>query len=105
MTGTIGQSEVGSVTNGVYIVGGGFWAVVQTSDAPALSIERLANGGVLLFWAKTAHGFLLQEIAAVAPGTPSFWTLVGSPYQTNATHVSITVPTPTGSRLFRLRKP
>ena len=32
------------------------------------------------------------------------WSQVGFPYQTNATHISITVPMPTGTKYYRLRK-
>ena len=103
--GTAGQSEAVSTTNGVFTVGGGFWAVVQTKDAPLLAIERLSNGSVRIFWDRPATGFLLDEQGLAGNGTPIPWTPVTLSYQTNATHISITVPAPTGSRVFRLHKP
>ena len=58
-----------------------------------------------VFWPLPATGFVLEQTMALAtsPAT-SVWSQVSFPYQTNATHISITVP-PTGSKFYRLRKP
>jgi hypothetical protein len=105
LNGTLGQSEVGSATNGIYAVAGGFWAVEQTANAPVLSIERLVDGSVRVFWPRPGTGFLLDEQGAASNGVTIPWAQVTVPYLTNTTHISITLATPTGNRIFRLRKP
>lgn len=110
VSGTIGQPDAGGPsTNGAYALVGGFWgmtAILQTPGAPILGIERLAGGNVRLFWNLPATGFQLEQTAALAePSVGPVWTPVVSPYQTNAPHITVTVPASTGDRMFRLRKP
>ena len=58
-----------------------------------------------VFWPLPATGFVLEQtMALVTSPATSVWSQVSFPYQTNATHISITVP-PTGSKFYRLRKP
>ena len=107
VSGTIGQPDAGTTSGGNYSVNGGFWSLfaVQTSGAPLLSIEQLANGSARVFWPLPATGFVLDQTMALsnAPAA-TVWSQVGFPYQTNATHISITVPMPTGTKYYRLRK-
>jgi hypothetical protein len=109
VSGTIGQPEAGTLTGGPYQLTGGFWGVVtaiQTPGAPLLSIERLGNGSVRVFWPLPATGFVLDQTTLLASPPPAIsWSQVPFPYQTNATHISITVPMPTDKKFFRLRKP
>jgi hypothetical protein len=56
-------------------------------------------------WPRPTTGFLLDEQGTTPNGTIILWRQIAFPYQTNATHISITVPTLTGNRIFRLRKP
>ena len=44
--------------------------------------------------------FVLEQSLAVSGG----WAQVSSPYATNATDISISVPAPTGNQFYRLRK-
>lgn len=107
VSGTIGQPDAGSATGGPYAVDGGFWAgVLQTPGAPPLSAARLANGNVRVFWSLTATNFVLDQTSALAP-TPAatVWTQVPFPYQTNASQISITITSPSGNKIYRLRKP
>lgn len=108
VSGTIGQPDTGAMSDGNFSVTGGFWSLfaVQTPGAPLLSIERLPNGSVRVFWPLPATDVLLDQATALS-GTPAatVWSQVGFPYQTNATHISITVPMPTGTKYYRLRKP
>jgi hypothetical protein len=108
VTGTIGQPDAGRVTNGQYSVVGGFWGIVdviQTPGAPLLSVEQLAGGNVRVFWPLPADGFVLDQTSALAVSPAStVWNQVPFPYQTNATHISITV-VPSGTRYYRLRHP
>ena len=47
---------------------------------------------------------LLQQTDTFS-GPPIPWMAVSPPYQTNTTHISITVSPPVGHRFYRLRKP
>jgi hypothetical protein len=59
---------------------------------------------VIVSWPLPATGFLLDETATLT-GAPAPWMQVAFPYQTNSTHISITVPMPAGNKFYRLRKP
>jgi hypothetical protein len=107
---TVGQPDAGTMSGGNYRLAGGFWGVavaVQTPGAPFLTITRNpANGAVTVSWPLPASGFLLDETPAVSsPSAAMVWTRVGSAYQTNATHISVTVPAPVGIRYYRLHQP
>jgi len=56
-----------------------------------------------LRWPLPATGYVL-DLTPTLRGTPIPWTQVPLPYQTNATHIYITVPTPAGTRFYQLRK-
>jgi hypothetical protein len=106
VSGTIGQPDAGRMTGASYVLDGGFWGfvgAVQTVGAPLLSIERLGSN-VRVFWPLPATGYVLDQ-AGTLSGPPVSWLQVGSSYETNATHISITVPAPAGTRYYRLRKP
>ena len=110
VSGTIGQPDAsGALTGGVYSVTGGFWpgvTLVQTPDAPLLASELLPGGSVRIYWPLPATGFVLDQTTALAsPPAAISWSQVPFPYQTNATHISITVPPGIGSKFYRLRKP
>lgn len=103
--GTIGQPDAGVMSGGNYTLVGGFWGVLQTPGAPLLSIERVGSS-VRVFWPLPATGFVLDQATALSNTPPqTAWSPVAMPYQTNATHISITVSSPTGNRFYRLRKP
>jgi hypothetical protein len=107
--GTIGQPDAGgALANGTFSLAGGFWpgvTLVQTAEAPLLASE-LIPGGVRVFWPRPATGFVLDQTAALAaPAAAISWSQVSFPYQTNATHISITVPPGAGSAFYRLRHP
>ena len=102
--GTLGQPDVsGAMTNGAYAVTGGFWPgvnLLQTPGAPLLAAEPLGGGNVRVFWPLPATGFVLDQSLTVTGS----WSQVALPYATNATHISIIVPT-AGNKFYRLRKP
>ena len=107
VSGTIGQPDAGALSGGPYSLVGGFWgiAAIQTPGAPRLSVER-NNGMVRVYWPLPATGFVLDDTTALAaPPAAISWTQVVSGYQTNATHIFITVPAPMGNKFYRLRKP
>ena len=106
ISGTIGQPDAGRLTGASYTLDGGFWGfvgVIQTPDAPLLRVER-SGPSVRVFWPVPATGFVLDETLTLN-GPPSLWVPVAFPYQTNATHISITVAPAAGNRFYRLRKP
>ena len=103
VSGTIGQPDAGKMSGGNYSIDGGFWgivAAVQTPGAPLLSVERLGSA-VRVYWPLPATGFLLDQSLTVTGA----WSQVSFPYTTNATDISITVPSPTGNKFYRLRQP
>jgi hypothetical protein len=109
VSGTIGQPDAGVLSGGGYSLAGGFWSILtalQTPGAPRLNITN-APGVAVVFWAQPAAGFLLEQTAALtSPPAAIAWSQVPpAQYQTNATHVYLTVPAPADSRVYRLRKP
>lgn len=72
---------------------------------PLVSVEILAGGNVKLFWPLPATDFVLEETTTfVLPVGANSWSRVPFPYQTNATHISITAAC-AGNKFFRLHKP
>jgi hypothetical protein len=71
--------------------------------APQLGIERSADN-VRILWPISAANFVLEE-AGDLNASPIGWTQLPPPYQTNATHVSITLPPTAANKFYRLRKP
>jgi hypothetical protein len=108
VTGTIGQPDAGSMTGGQFSLEGGFWGVtaIQTPGAPFLSVTN-SSGTSVVFWPRSADGFVLDQTTALAspPATISWSQVSASTYQTNATHIYITVSPGTGGKFYRLRKP
>ena len=103
LSGTFGQPDPGTLSGGSYTLNGGFWGIlsaVQSPGAPFLSIERI-GGIVRVFWPKSSTGFVLDQ-SLTATGT---WLQIASPYATNTTDISVTVPSPAGDRFYRLRFP
>ena len=103
VSGTIGQPDAGAMSGGNYSLQGGFWGIisaVQTPGAPLLSIARQGSA-VRVYWLTNATGFVLDQSLTVTGA----WSQVAFPYSTNATEISITVPSPTGNKFYRLRKP
>jgi hypothetical protein len=110
VTGTIGQPDAsGPLGGGTYTLVGGFWALpsaVQTPGAPWLSVEQLAGHNVRIYWPQPATGFVLEQATSLAtPPATTVWSQVAFPYQTNATHISISLTSPPGNRFYRLSKP
>jgi hypothetical protein len=103
VSGTVGQPDAGRASGGNFAVEGGFWSVVQTPGAPTLHITN-GPSGVVVYWERPATGFVLEHTPTLT-GSPLPWAPVLLPYQTNATHIYVTEPSPSGVRFFRLRGP
>ena len=103
VSGTIGQPDAGRLSGGNFSIDGGFWGItvaVQTPGGPLLSVERLGDA-VRVYWPTNTIGFVLDQ----SPTVTGAWSQVSFPYATNATQISITVPSPVGNKFYRLRKP
>jgi hypothetical protein len=71
--------------------------------APELGIEHSADN-VRILWPLSAANFVLEESGELG-ASPIGWSQLPFPYQTNATHVSITLPLAVENKFYRLRKP
>ncbi len=106
LTGTIGQPDAGTLTGGGFTLTGGIQALlaaVPAPGAPVLCFDRTATNTVVLSWANTPEGWLLERAPALDP--TASWTAVPQPWQTNATSVYVIEPLSAGSQFYRLRQP
>jgi hypothetical protein len=103
VTGTIGQPDAGGpMTGGQYAVTGGFWSllsVVQTPNAPLLTIRLTSTNTAVIFWPSPSSGFNLQQNTNLST---AIWTAPGEVVNDNGTVKSIVVNPPTGNRSYRL---
>jgi hypothetical protein len=88
---------------------GGFWGVVeavQTEGVPLLQVTR-SGSIVIVDWPFPSSGFVLQQASAlVSPPSAIVWTDVLAPAAVQiGGDWTVTIPSPTGNRFFRLRKP
>ena len=108
VSGTIGQPDTGLMSGGAYTLAGGFWPGLTEPaiGAPFLGVTN-AGGSVVVSWLRPAEDFVLDRTPALAspPAAISWEPVSAATYQTNATHIFITIPSPTGQTFYRLRKP
>jgi len=108
LAGTIGQPDAGTMSGGAFRLVGGFWGITASiqSPAPVLSVT-IASGTVVVSWPRSAEGSTLEQTGALAsPPSAIVWSTVpAGSYQTNATHIFITVPLTSGNQFYRLRGP
>lgn len=99
--GTLGQTDAGGpMSGGHFSVTGGFWVlpqVVQTPDAPTLTVTPAGPGFATLSWTPATPGFVLQETVSLSPPN---WTNAPS----GATN-PVTVPATFPAKFYRLFKP
>ena len=103
VSGTIGQSDAGSlVTGGNYSLAGGFWVLyaLQTPGAPLLSIQTSTNHTALVSWPSPSPGFVLQLTTDL---TMANWSTPPKAVQDDGTMKFITVNLSAGNRFFRLK--
>jgi hypothetical protein len=97
--------------DGKVVIGGDFTTVngvlrsqvarfFGTDLAPGLNIVQ-SKGSLTISWPLSATGFVLDHSLT----TTGIWSQVNFPYATNANVIQVTVPAPTGTKFFRLRKP
>jgi hypothetical protein len=70
-----------------------------TGNPPSLTVAR-TMGAMTISWPLTT-GFVLDQSLT----TTGVWSQIAFPYTTNANVISISTPTPTGNKFYRLRKP
>ena len=98
LSGTIGQPDAGTLSGGNYTLQGGFWpgiVVPATGEAPALLVQLIGNS-VIISWSPANAGFALEETDSLS--SPS-WSAgpTGNP--------SAPIPTGSGTKFYRLKKP
>jgi len=77
----------------------------QTPDAPPQLTITPTNGAVNVSWPNAYSGWVLDASPTLS-GNPPAWTQVSTAqYQTNETSIFINVAAPSGTTLYRLRKP
>ena len=109
LNGSIGQASAGGpLANGSFSALGGYWTLlmaVQTPYAPFLSVAGDLTGSVTVWWPKPASGWVLEQTDAFAAAPlATTWSQVAPPYNTSATDIRVTVPSPAGTRFYRLHK-
>ncbi len=70
VSGTIGQPDAGTMSDGTYTLDGGFWsliATVQTPGAPPVDIVVSGPGQAMIYWSPDTPGFVLQETLTLSP--------------------------------------
>jgi uncharacterized delta-60 repeat protein len=97
--------------DGKVIIGGDFTVVngavrprvarLYGDSAPSLNITR-SNAFVIVSWPVTGLNFQLQESTNLFPAA---WSPVVQPAVTNASQISVTLPTIGGRKFFRLKSP
>lgn len=70
--------------------------------SPTISIIA-AGSQVIIEWPISAADYILDQSAALS--ATAIWTPVSTPYVTNATHISVALSAPVGTRFYRLSKP
>jgi hypothetical protein len=104
VSGTIGQPDAGTMTNGYYTLVGGFWGVVlaRREPPPVLRIRR-SGDALIISWPNPSTGFQLQQSSSLAPLIQ--WTDVNqTPVRVDGER-QVTIANPVGARFYRLRKP
>lgn len=105
VSGTVGQPEAGTMSGGEFALSGGFWsilAVVESLDAPSLTIYRNAPDSVLISWPVSAGGWLLEKNPDLATGD---WSAVGSAPVEVGGNVQLTISPLQTHGYYRLVKP
>jgi hypothetical protein len=104
LSGSIGQSDAGTMSGGGFSLEGGFWAVaaVQTPGAPLLTIRHTATNTVVVSWPSTAIGFVLQQSASL---NSAGWDPSHDTVRDDGGQRFIIATPPAGNRFYRLRRP
>jgi hypothetical protein len=103
---TVGQPDASCMTGGAYTCEGGFWSVVAALQPPGIPLSVAQSHGVVtVAWPLPSTNWVLEQAPTLTGATIPWSEVPAIQYHTNTTHISITVPTPGGSRFYRLHKP
>ena len=104
LTGTLGEPDAGApMSGGSFSLTGGFlagFAVAQQPGSQTITITY-SGGNIVLSWAASATGYVLQESPALVNGN---WTDVPQSPVDNGGIRSVTIPLAPGNHFFRLKK-
>lgn len=110
VTGTIGQPDAGRVNSSDFTIDGSFWSIVaaiQEPGAPLLSVRFTQTNTVVVSWPMTWPGFVLMENPNA--NTTNWVQVATRPMEVVTSRTTaekqVVVPTPTGKRFYRLKKP
>ncbi|HEX5220917.1 MAG TPA: hypothetical protein VFZ59_15210 [Verrucomicrobiae bacterium] len=106
VSGTIGQPEAGTIRGSGYSLNSGFWSLlslVQTPEAPLLTITLTPTNTAVISWPSVAAGFTLQHNTNHVASLN--WSNVSTGIQDNGTTKYLILNPPAGSRFYRLFKP
>jgi hypothetical protein len=83
---------------------GGIFTVLTPDLPPMLSIQRLANGNVVIAWPDSATGFTLEGATNLVPMPAIPWVPVTNATSMVGGNFAVTNTAANGARFFRLRK-
>ena len=98
LSGTIGQPDAGTLSGGNYTLQGGFWpgiVVPATGEAPMLFVQ-LSGSSVIISWSPATPGFTLEQNDSLSSLSWSSGA-TGNP--------TAPIPTGSGTKFYRLKKP
>ncbi len=100
LSGTVGQSDAGSMSGGAFALMGGFWSAADAAPRPALRIVR-SGAVVILAWPASLTGFQVQATANLIH--PAWRDVNTSPLEVND-ESWVVMPASANAQFFRLRK-
>jgi hypothetical protein len=105
VSGTIGQSDAGTMSGGNYALTGGFWSLfaVQTPGSRWLAITLTATNTAMVSWPSPSTGFILQQNTNNVASLN--WSNVVTSPTDNGTIKYIIVNASADNHFFRLIKP
>jgi hypothetical protein len=103
-SGTIGQPDAGQASGGNYTVVSGFWgtvAVVQTANAPLLSIVRTETNTIVVWWPSPSAGWSPQQNSSL---NTTNWLTPPENVSDDGTNKFLLIAPPAGDRFYRLTR-
>ncbi len=101
ISGTLGQPDAGTMSEGSFTLAGGFWSGVVSGPEPLprLAIRLAGGNSVVLSWPSPSTGYQLQRTTATG------WTDVTQAPTVSGGVKDVTLPIDAPYRFFRLQKP
>lgn len=92
------------MTNGVYSLTGGFWAIyaVQIPGGPVLTITHGVGNSVVVSWPSSSTGYLLQQNLSLV--NSNGWSDFSGTTNVSGGTNSVTINPPAGALYFRLKQ-